>query len=106
MDKGNKKRVINIPLLREVSLGCNKRFFVLTGDNCKCKLLVYTFKGEKISEYLPPNGYIFYRFAKVGNEVNIVCQGSEKTEDKFGRNDWNFTMNVDTGEWKRQSLAY
>lgn len=59
-----------------------------------------------INEYLPPSGYTFYRFAQVENEVNVVCQGSEKTEDKFGRNDWNFTLNVDTGEWKRQSLAY
>lgn len=38
--------------------------------------------------------------------MNVVCQGNEQTKDKFGRNDWNFTLDIETGEWKRQSLAY
>ena len=59
MNENNNKKIIHIPFLHDVALGCNKRFFVLAGENFNGRLLAYTCQGEKINEYLPPSGYTF-----------------------------------------------
>jgi hypothetical protein len=106
IDADQKKKVIKIPLIHDLSISNNQRFFVLAGKDVDSKLIEYTFQGEIVNEYFPPRGYLFYRLGQVKSEVNVVCQGNEETKDNFGRNDWNFTLNAETGEWRRQSLAY
>jgi hypothetical protein len=105
-DSDRKRRVIKIPLIYDLCIGNNQRFFVLAGKGLDSKLLEYTFQGGIVNEYFPPIEYSFYRIVEVRVEVNVVCQENDQTKDKFGRNDWNFILDKETGDWKRQSIAY
>lgn len=106
VNKEDKKVTINIPSLKDVSVGNNKNIYLLVQDTLNSKIMLYTYKGEKIREYIPPKGYICYRFGNIDNELNIICQGNDSKKDQYGRNDWNFTIDKETGEWSLKSLAY
>ncbi|NLI59358.1 MAG: hypothetical protein GX387_12750 [Clostridium sp.] len=99
-------RIIKIPSMQDLSLSNNQSFFVLVGEGNDSRLREYNFQGEMVKEYLPPTGYSFYRIVEINPVIEVVCQGNEQFKDKFGRNDWNFTLDAETGEWKRSSLAY
>ncbi|HOJ78581.1 MAG TPA: hypothetical protein PLZ08_10885 [Bacillota bacterium] len=99
-------KIIKIPSIQDLAIYNNQRFLVLVGEGDDSRLREYNFQGDLLKEYLSPAGYTFYRLGEIGPEINVVCQGNKLTQDKFGRNDWNFTLDLETGEWKRQSLAY
>ncbi len=74
--------------------------------NRNCKLLIYSFDGNlKVQCHEPENYYFSYLSTYEGRPA-IVCIGNEKTEDKYGRNDWKFVINTITGELTKMSLAY
>lgn len=105
-DEDGNEHCTNNLLIKEAVIDSLGRIYVLIAENNKDKLLEYSRKGDVINEFLPPNGYTFYRFGQVAEDLQIICQGDEKSKDKYGRNDWKFTYNFDEGEWNRDTLAY
>lgn len=100
------RKIIKVPLIQDLSISNNGRFFVLVGEGVDSRIKEYNFQGEIIKEFLPPRGYSIYRLSGISSVLHVVCIGNEHTQDKYGRNDWNFTLDLETGEWKKQSLAY
>lgn len=100
------QKTIKLPLMQDLALYNNQRFLVLVGEGNKSRLREYNFQGDLLKEHLPPAGYSLYRFGEIRSQINVVCQGNGHTQDKFGRDDWNFTLDLETGEWKRRSLTY
>lgn len=84
----------------------NDKIFIMTLETKNGKVLEYSMIGVKEKEYDSPCGYSFYRFSKMQNELSAICQGSDITADKFGRNDWKFKYNTKTLRWEKDKLSY
>ena len=51
----------------------------------------------RVSKYPQPSRLYFYYTKNLGDSIMAVCQGnSEITKDKYGRNDWNFRIDLIT----------
>ena len=69
-------------------------------------LYVLNESGQKLLAINAPHHYIFYSLVKRSGEVDVVCHGDESTADVYGRNDWRFSIDYDTGVLNRQALEY
>ena len=105
IDSEKREHQIEIFQLKDAVLS-NNNIYVIAGDREYSKVIVYTSEGKKINEYAAPPKYSCYRFGNLNDKINIVCIGAEKTKDKYGRNDWNFVLNIETGIWTLKSLSY
>lgn len=98
--------LIDVPNLQAVSFDGQLLIYALVENKGDNELLVFSNSGEIIYKYLPPENYTFYRFNSVGKDIAIICQGNEITEDVYGRNDWQFKIDLPTGKWTKISLSY
>lgn len=81
----------------------NYKIMVMLPDEIK----LFTLYGRRIESIKPPRNYTFYRFFDHSkNKLDVVCCGNEYTADKYGRNDWHFSYDLELGYWERVSLAY
>ena len=84
-----------------------KRFIAQVGiKRANSRMIVLNNVGDILYEVKSPMHYTFYSLSENGNEIEIICQGDEEMADKFGRNDWRFSIDVLTGELIKQSLSY
>lgn len=79
---------------------------VLTRQKNDKKLMIYHIDGGIICEKREPKDYYFSHLTSDGDKPAIVCDGDEKTKDKYGRSTWKFSINSITGELIKLSLAY
>lgn len=70
------------------------------------KLIILDCNGNIIANIINPPSYTFYFTKNIGNAVIAVCRGkSDITKDKYGRNDWNFRVNLDNYYVERVSIT-
>lgn len=85
----------------------HKRFVTQVGTKrINSRMFVLNNVGDTLYEIKAPMHYTFYSLSENDNEIEIICQGDEEMADKFGRNDWRFSINVLSGELIKQSLSY
>lgn len=83
------------------------KIIVLTG---KCveeyRLLILNLNGDEVASICHPKDYYFYSTKCVGDNILVVCQGiSDKTKDKYGRNDWNFRIDLNNYYVEKMSIT-
>lgn len=94
--KENKHLKINNLISVEYSKKYNKIIILRGIDDENQKLIIMDCNGDEISSIKNPVGYTFYYTKNVGNMVMVVCQGnSDLTKDKYGRNEWNYRIDLD-----------
>lgn len=70
------------------------------------KLLIFELNGDKVANIPHPKDYYFYSTKCVGDDVLVACQGiSNHTKDKYGRNDWNFRIDLNNYYVEKISMA-
>lgn len=85
----------------------HKRFVTQVGTKrINSRMFLLNNVGDTLYEVKAPMHYTFYSLSENDNEIEIICQGDEQMADKFGRNDWRFSIDVLLGELIKQSLLY
>lgn len=106
----NKKNLVSInykPAIyfeekpHDIYVGNDWHIYVLLNN---CKMMLFNENGGYIRSITSPNGYHYYRFFNVENNISVVCQGNTGNEDCYGRNDWKFTYK-DNG-WIKEGVVY
>lgn len=85
----------------------NKKIVALTGtgENGN-KLVIMDYIGKILADIPTPYGYKFYYTKNMEDEIIVVCQGiSNATMDKYGRNDWNFKIDLENYYVERISIT-
>lgn len=85
----------------DVCVGNDWNIYVLLNDY---KMMLYSENGDYIRSITSPNGYSYYRFFSVEDNISVVCQGNTVNEDCYGRNDWKFTY-IENG-WIKEGVVY
>lgn len=85
----------------------DKKIVALTGiKEDERKLIILDNYGNVISNIINPRSYTFYFTKKIGDTIMVVCLGnSDTTKDKYGRNDWNFRVDLDNYYVERISIT-
>ncbi|MGL4106688.1 hypothetical protein [Clostridium sp. LP20] len=104
--KENKHLKINNLISVEYSKKYNKIIILRGIDDENQKLIIMDCNGDEISSIKNPVGYTFYYTKNVGNMVMVVCQGnSDLTKDKYGRNEWNYRIDLDNYYVEKLSIT-
>ena len=70
------------------------------------KLVIIDYNGCELASIPNPVGYTFYYTKNLGDSIMAVCQGnSEITKDKYGRNDWNFRIDLNNYYVEKVSIT-
>ncbi|MGP1434828.1 MAG: hypothetical protein ACTTKP_11180 [Catonella sp.] len=85
----------------------DKKIVALTGiKEDERKLIILDNEGNIISNIINPSGYTYYFTQNFGDKIIVVCRGnSDATVDKYGRNDWNFRVDLDNYYVERMSIT-
>lgn len=85
----------------------DKKIVALTGMNKdERKLLVMDYSGNVVSSILNPTGYTYDYIKNSRDTIMAVCQGnSDITKDKYGRNDWNFRIDLNNYYVEKVSIT-
>jgi hypothetical protein len=106
INEDNKRVGLEIPFIQSMIEISTNYLYIIAGECGKTKLLIYSLYGKKIKEYFPPDNYNLVRFFDSSTdekEIKVVCYGEP---DKYYRSEWSFSLNLETGEWKKLSFAY
>lgn len=89
----------------EYSKKYNKIIILRGIDNQEQNLIIMDYNGYEISKVKNPKGYTFVYTKNMGNMIVVVCQGnSNLTKDKYGRNDWNYRLDLNNYYIERLSI--
>ena len=105
LDKQQREINIKLQSLRDVNTN-GSYIFIIAESFPNERLIKYSVNGDKLKEYLPPANYNFVRFFDLpesDTELKVVCAGEA---DSYGRYEWSFSLNLETGVWTKLSLAY
>ena len=84
-----------------------KRFVAQVGiKRANIRIIVLNNVGDILYGVKSPIHYTFYSLSENQSKIEIICQGNEEMADKFGRNDWHFSIDVLSGELIKKSLSY
>lgn len=106
-DKKNLISIDNKPAIRfeqkpyGFDVGNDACIYVIINDY---EMRVYDENGIYIRSITSPDGYRFFRFFSVGDDISVVCQGKTGNEDCYGRNDWKFKYK--DKNWVKEGLVY
>jgi hypothetical protein len=93
-----------IPKLDNITYYDNYLYAII-GDDTDRKVVKYSLHGKMLREYPQPSGYNIYRFFSLINDEKkiefIVYGEDEETLQYSWKNTWKFTLNSETGEWKK-----
>lgn len=76
---------------------------------CSCEkqeLQGYSMMGELLFKVSNPSGFKMRYFAKMKDEIAVVCDGNKNYEDEYGRFRYNFRLNINNGNLIKGELAY
>lgn len=80
---------------------------IISAENQMEKMLKgFALDGTLLFEKKPPKGYTFHYLSASNNLPTVVCSGGKENADAYGRNLWHFSINPQTGEMLKISLAY
>jgi len=69
-------------------------------------LLIYDELGDFITEIISPRGYRFVSLKNCEGNIMVVAEGtSDMTKDSFGRNDWNFEIDLENYYVQKKSIT-
>lgn len=113
MQNGNEifisnNKIIHIDKLISVEYSMKyKKIVVLAEKNKKeRKLSILDERGNLITNIPEPRNYSFYYCKNIGNSIIVVCQGnSNETRDKYGRNNWNFRVDLNNYYVEKMSIT-
>lgn len=72
----------------------------------KTKLLIIDLDGNVLSQIVNPKDYQFYTIKRINGEIMVVCQGLiDELRDNYGRNDWNFSIDLDNFFLEKVSIT-
>ncbi|MBD7911793.1 hypothetical protein H9661_10525 [Clostridium sp. Sa3CVN1] len=105
---GSKKINLSIDKLQDARLYKDYDIVViLKGEyHLQSQLDIYSINGNLLYEKSEPENYYFSYLTSDGKKTAVVCDGNEKTKDKYGRTTWKFAIHQQTGNLTRISLAY
>lgn len=83
----NKPAISFVQKLYGVHISDDSCIYVILNDY---EMRLYDENGSYIRSIVSPNGYSYFRFFSVRNDISDVCQGNTGNEDYYGRNDWKF----------------
>lgn len=94
--------------LLSIKYASTHNLFVVQVGRKRIDSLLYVLDdwGQKLLVINAPHHYTFYSLVKRSGEVDVVCQGDESTADVYGRNDWRFSVDYNTGVLNKQGLEY
>ena len=82
------------------------KLIILKEANEERTLLIYDEECNFITEIKPPRDYIFISMKNNAGNIMVVAQGTNDiTKDSFGRNDWNFTIDLDNFYVEKRSIT-
>ena len=80
---------------------------ILIISSCgKQELLGYDIDGKYLFKVNNPSEYEMLYFAKIRDNIVVVCDGNKSQEDKYSRFRYNFFMDINTGTLTKGGLAY
>lgn len=103
--QGNIKK-ITVKNMKQVSFfPQEQRVFII----CSCgkqELLGYDLEGNYLFKTNAPSEFEMLYFAKLRDNIMVVCDGNKNQEDQYGRFRYNFLIDTNTGKLTKGSLAY
>lgn len=96
------KNLISVEPNRNNNLLC-----MISGKNSR-KITILTSDGNKLVDKPSPLGYKLVYISDVEiNKVKVVCDATiEENVDPYGRDRFNFSLDLTTGIWEKLGLAY
>lgn len=78
------------------------------GNESVVAMKIFDLDGNLLQSLDSPEGYsILYVNAIEGQSARIVCEAAiEENVDSYGRDRFNFTLDLQNGEWSKGNLAY
>lgn len=68
-------------------------------------LLIYGKQGDFVAEIPSPQGYTFISLKNCDGNIMVVARGTNDiTKDSFGRNDWNFEVDLENFYVQKKSV--
>lgn len=104
-------REVNIASINGVIISADyeeekRKLVVLNELEEKRSLLIYNEKADFIAEIISPRGYTFVSLKNNMGNIMLVAQGTnDMTRDSFGRNDWNFKIDLDNFCVQKKSIT-
>ena len=85
----------------------NNLLCVISGKNSR-KITILTSDGNKLFDKSSPLGYKLVYISEVEiNKVSVVCDATiEENVDPYGRDRFNFSLDLTTGNWQKLGFAY
>lgn len=83
-----------------------QRILILCNEAEKQVILGYTMEGKSLFKVSSPVDFKMCYFVKKQDEVMVVCDGNNNYTDAYGRFQYNFCLNTDTGILRKEGLAY
>jgi hypothetical protein len=104
---GSNKKIFESKLISvEFSNTYNKIIVIIGSCLEEYKLVILDINGKEVANIAHPRDYYFYSTKYVGNEIMVVCQGaSDQTKDNYGRNDWNFRLDLNNYYVEKMSIT-
>lgn len=83
-----------------------KNLLLIMLNKSKRDVIALDLDGEYLYEVEKLIDFEMLYFQEFPDYIAIVCEGSKNQEDKYGRNRFNFKLNLDTGILDKEDLAY
>ncbi|HEP1844079.1 hypothetical protein [Streptococcus sp. A22] len=95
--------------LKNVEVNQEKRLlYIIYGEGDKKFLKVIDLEGNEKLVAKSPAGFEMKYFSDIENNgIKVVCEATtEENIDSFGRYQFNFLLDLETGQWEKLGLAY
>jgi hypothetical protein len=93
IDESNKEIALKIYELNFMIYHSSYLYAIIEEENKNRKVVQYSIHGQKLKEYICPEGYSLYRFCgETETTIEFVIYDSEEIS-------WKFSLNTETGEW-------
>lgn len=103
--QGNTKKITAKNVKQVGFFPQERRIFII----CSCgkqELLGYDIEGKNLFKVDNPSEFEMLYFAKLRDNIMVVCDGNKNQEDQYGRFRYNFYMDINTGKLTKGGLAY
>ena len=109
----NKKHEIELPNKESVSFSPNQKLILViyrisSEQTSVTEMKILDLYGNLIYQAKSPEGYtMVYVTDVLSNQIKVVCDAViEENRDSYGRDCFNFLLDLDTGKWTKPGLAY
>ncbi|MDR2087764.1 MAG: hypothetical protein LBP73_00220 [Clostridiales Family XIII bacterium] len=104
---GNDREIFSGALVSVDYNNVYDKVIAIVGDCSETyKLLILELSGDIVAVISHPREYYFHSTKCVKSDILAVCRGiNDQTRDKYGRNDWNFRIDLNNFYVERLSIT-